>query len=63
VVLWDIVVSNITVAAGAGPHEPPPARVAAVPLASDHPRVNAMFASIITTTPGTVSATLDERRA
>ena len=32
----------------------------AVPLASDHAMVNALFASIITTTPGTVSAVVDE---
>ena len=32
----------------------------AVPLASRHPRVNALFASIITTTPGTVSSMVDE---
>jgi multicomponent K+:H+ antiporter subunit E len=33
-----------------------------VPLACDHARVNALFATIITTTPGTVSCVVDERR-
>ena len=61
VVLWDIVVSNITVARLVlGPlHRMHPAWIP-VPLASRHPRVNALFATIITTTPGTVSATIDE---
>ncbi len=57
VVLWDIVKSNITVARitlgslkGIQPAWVP------VPLQSDHPRVNMLLASIITMTPGTVSA-------
>ena len=33
-----------------------------MPLACDHPRVNALFATIITTTPGTVSCVVDEQR-
>jgi multicomponent K+:H+ antiporter subunit E len=33
-----------------------------VPLATRHPRVNALFASIITTTPGTVSCVVDEQQ-
>ncbi|MBN4658972.1 Na+/H+ antiporter subunit E, partial [Escherichia coli] len=33
-----------------------------VPLASDHARVNALLASIITMTPGTVSAVVDEEQ-
>jgi multicomponent K+:H+ antiporter subunit E len=33
-----------------------------VPLATRHARVNALFASIITTTPGTVSCVVDEEQ-
>lgn len=63
VVLWDIVVANITVARLVlGPMGRPQPLWMAVPLACDHPRVNALLASIITTTPGTVSAVVDERR-
>jgi multicomponent K+:H+ antiporter subunit E len=63
VVLWDIVMSNITVAKLVlGPqHRMKPAWLP-VPLASDHRRVNALFATIITTTPGTVSCVIDETR-
>ena len=63
VVLWDIVLSNITVARitlgslkGIQPAWVP------VPLQSDHPRVNTLLASIITMTPGTVSAVLHAQR-
>jgi len=63
VVLWDIVVSNLTVARLVlGPMSVLRPAWVRVPLASQHERVNALFASIITTTPGTVSATLDEAR-
>ena len=63
VVLWDIVVSNIVVARLVlGPLNRMQPGWIAVPLASDHHRVNALFASIITTTPGTVSAVIDESR-
>ena len=63
VVLKDIVLSNITVARLVlGPtHAMSPAWMA-VPLSSDHPMVNALFASIITTTPGTVSCVVNESR-
>ncbi len=61
VVLWDIVVSNITVARLVlGPMSRPQPAWLRVPLASEHHRVNALFASIITMTPGTVSAVIDE---
>jgi len=63
VVLKDIVVSNITVARlvlGPLPRMQP--AWLPVPLACDHPRVNALFATIITTTPGTVSCVVDEQR-
>lgn len=61
VVMWDIVLSNITVARLVlGPMSRPQPAWLRVPLASDHHRVNALFASIITMTPGTVSAVVDE---
>lgn len=61
VVLWDIVKSNVIVARIVlGPMSRPQPAWLAVPLATGHERINAIFASIITTTPGTVSATIDE---
>lgn len=61
VVTWDIVVSNITVAKLVlGPMDRPQPAWLRVPLACEHHRVNALFASIITMTPGTVSAVVDE---
>ena len=62
VVTWDIVMSNITVAklVLGSMNRPQPAWLR-VPMASDHHRVNALFASIITMTPGTVSAVVDEQ--
>ena len=61
VVLWDIVLSNITVARLVlGPMDRMQPAWLRVPLASEHQRVNALFASIITMTPGTVSAVVDE---
>lgn len=63
VVLWDIVVANVTVARlTLGPLQRVRPLWLRVPLATDHPRVNALLASIITMTPGTVSAVVDERR-
>jgi len=63
VVLWDIVVANIVVAriTLGSMRKPRPAWLR-VPLDTDHPRVNALFATIITTTPGTVSMTICEER-
>ena len=56
--------SNITVARLVlGPMARPQPAWIAVPLDSAHPWVNALFASIITTTPGTVSAVIDEAGA
>lgn len=61
VVVWDIVMSNITVARLVlGPMSRPQPAWLHVPLESEHHRVNALFASIITMTPGTVSAVVDE---
>lgn len=63
VVLKDIVLSNITVAKIVlGPMGHPQPAWLPVPLATDHARINALFASIITTTPGTVSCVVDEER-
>lgn len=63
VVLWDIVVSNITVARLVlGSMDKPTPLWIPVPLATRHARVNALFASIITTTPGTVSCVVDEEQ-
>lgn len=63
VVLKDIVLSNITVAKLVlGPLQCMQPAWLRVPLACDHPRVNALFATIITTTPGTVSCVVDEQR-
>lgn len=61
VVTWDIVLSNITVARLVlGPMSRPQPAWLRVPLGCEHHRVNALFASIITMTPGTVSAVVDE---
>ena len=50
VVLKDIVLSNITVARLVlGPMSRPQPAWLPVPLATDHPRINALFATIITT--------------
>lgn len=63
VVLWDIVVSNITVARLVlGPMSRPRPAWVTVPLALSHPTAIALLASIITTTPGTVSCLIDEER-
>ncbi len=63
VVLWDIVVSNITVARLVlGPMSRPQPAWVSVPLALTHPTAISLLASIITTTPGTVSCLIDEQR-
>ena len=63
IVLWDIVVSNITVARLVlGPVAAMQPAWVTVPLALTNPTAIALFASIITTTPGTVSCTIDEER-
>lgn len=61
VVLRDIVVANWVVARLVlGPMGRMHPLWLRVPLATDHPQVNALFATIITTTPGTVSCVVDE---
>jgi multicomponent K+:H+ antiporter subunit E len=63
VVLKDIVMSNIAVARLVlGPIKSISPAWLPVPLDSDHTMVNALFATIITTTPGTVSCVLNESR-
>jgi multicomponent K+:H+ antiporter subunit E len=60
VVLWDIVRSNYAVVRLLlGRVLPRQSAWLRVPLRSAHPRVNALFAAIITTTPGTVSCVID----
>lgn len=62
-VLWDILISNITVARlvlGSNSRMRP--AWVPVPLALTHPTAISLFATIITTTPGTVSCTVDEER-
>lgn len=63
VVLWDIVVSNITVARLVlGPMSRPQPAWVHVPLTLTNPTAITLLAAIITTTPGTVSCTIDEER-
>ena len=63
VVLWDVVVSNLTVARlTLDPRaEPQPAWVD-FPLEATHPTAVTLLATIISITPGTVSCVLDEPR-
>jgi multicomponent K+:H+ antiporter subunit E len=62
-VLWDIVVSNITVAKLVlDPRSRPQPAWVRVPLTLQHPTAISLLASVITTTPGTVSCVVDEQR-
>lgn len=62
-VLWDIVISNITVARLVlGPLSKMRPAWVTVPLALTHPTAISLLATIITTTPGTVSCTINEER-
>lgn len=61
VVLWDIVVSNFTVARIVlDPAARPRPAWVPVPLDSRDPTVVTLLATVITTTPGTVSCVVDE---
>ena len=63
VVLWDIVLSNFVVARLVlGPRSRPRPAWITVPLTLTHPTAISLLASIITTTPGTVSCVIDEQR-
>lgn len=63
IVLWDIVVSNIVVARLVlGPMSRPQPAWVTVPLDLENPVGVWLLASIITTTPGTVSCSIDEER-
>ena len=63
VVLYDIVMSNITVAKQVlGPIDRLQPKWFRVPLETQHEEVNTLLAMIITTTPGTVSAGIDHDR-
>lgn len=63
VVLWDIVVSNFTVARIVlDPVANPQPAWVPVKLDTTHPTAITLFATIITTTPGTVSCVVDEAR-
>jgi multicomponent K+:H+ antiporter subunit E len=60
-VLWDIVVSNLTVARIVlSPRSRPVPAWVAVPLDTRHPTAVTLLASIITMTPGTVSCVVDD---
>ncbi|MFV5489908.1 Na+/H+ antiporter subunit E [Acinetobacter sp. ASP199] len=63
VVIWDIIVANIKVATLVlGPTRNLHPKWFRVPLDTEHEEVNALLAMIITTTPGTVSAGIDQDR-
>jgi multicomponent K+:H+ antiporter subunit E len=63
VVLWDIVISNIRIAKLVlGPIDQLQPKWYRVPLDTQHDEVNSLLAMIITTTPGTVSAGIDQDR-
>ena len=63
VVLWDIIVSNFIVAKLVlGPKRNLHPQWYRVPLETQHEQVNSLLAMIITTTPGTVSAGIDQER-
>ncbi|MCU0773512.1 MAG: Na+/H+ antiporter subunit E [Ideonella sp.] len=61
VVLWDIVVSNLTVARIVlDPRSRPQPAWVPVPLDTRHPTAITLLATVITTTPGTVSCVVDD---
>jgi multicomponent K+:H+ antiporter subunit E len=62
-VLWDIVVANLTVARIVlNPASTPQPAWVPVPLALTHPTAITLLATVITTTPGTVSCVVDDER-
>ena len=63
VVLWDIIICNIQVAKLVlGPMHKMQPKWFRVPLETQHDEVNTLLAMIITTTPGTVTAGIDQDR-
>lgn len=61
IVLWDIVISNFTVARIVlNPWSKPHPAWVEVPLDARHPTAITLLATVITTTPGTVSCVIDE---
>ena len=63
VVLWDIIISNLRVAKLVlGPTKNLHPKWFRVPLDTQHEEVNSLLAMIITTTPGTVTAGIDQDR-
>lgn len=63
IVLWDIIVCNFKVAKQVlGPTKNLHPKWYRVPLETNHDQVNSILAMIITTTPGTVSAGIDQER-
>ena len=63
VVLWDIIVSNVRVEKQVlGPTQKLQPKWYRVPLDTEHEHVNTLLAMIITTTPGTVTAGIDQER-
>lgn len=64
IVVWDIIVSNITVAKLVlNPRSAPQPAWVKVPLTLTQPTAQTLLAAIITMTPGTVSAIVDEDAA
>ncbi|MFU8926870.1 Na+/H+ antiporter subunit E [Acinetobacter puyangensis] len=63
VVLWDVIISNIRVARLVlGSSDKLHPKWFRVPLDTNHDQVNSLLAMIITTTPGTISAGIDQQR-
>lgn len=63
VVLWDIIMANLRVAKLVlGPSDKLHPKWFRVPLDCENDHVNSLLAMIITTTPGTVSAGIDQER-
>lgn len=62
-VMWDIIISNFIVAKLVlGPRKNLEPKWFRIPLETKHEQVNSLLAMIITTTPGTVSAGIDQAR-
>ncbi len=63
IVLWDIVISNLTVARIVLlPRSNPQPAWVRIPLEIRHPNAIVLLATVITTTPGTVSCVIDDER-